>query len=77
MVLIFPSPSQWECKVSIPLKQWFDITKKIDKYELANALDQMELYAVKQGDVSNDELRTEQRKMKLAVRAHNKAFTTC
>lgn len=60
--------------MTFPLEQWFDITKKIDKYDLETSLDQIALYGIKQGDVTDKEVRETQREMKAAVRAHNKKF---
>lgn len=60
--------------MKFPLEQWFDVTKKIDKYDLENSLEQIALYGIKQGDVTDKEVRSTQREMKVAVRAHNKAF---
>jgi hypothetical protein len=60
--------------MSFPLEQWFDVTKKIDKYDLDLCLAQMELYAIKQGDVSDRELKLELRKARKAVIAHNEKF---
>ncbi|HBQ5717275.1 MULTISPECIES: hypothetical protein [Klebsiella pneumoniae complex] len=60
-----------------PLEQWFDVTKKIDKYDLETSLDQIAVYGIKQGDVTDKEVRATQREMKAAVRAHNKMVQQC
>ncbi|HCL5839992.1 hypothetical protein CJ307_13835 [Klebsiella quasipneumoniae] len=60
-----------------PLEQWFDVTKKIDKYDLETSLDQIAVYGIKQGDVTDKEVRATKREMKAAVRAHNKMFQQC
>ncbi|HFQ6995288.1 TPA: hypothetical protein ACHSNQ_005345 [Klebsiella pneumoniae] len=60
-----------------PLEQWFDVTKKIDKYDLETYLDQIAVYGIKQGDVTDKEVRATQREMKAAVRAHKKMFQQC
>lgn len=60
-----------------PLEQWFDVTNKIDKYDLETSLDQIAVYGIKQGDVTDKEVRATQREMKVAVRAHNKKFQQC
>ncbi|UAN38789.1 hypothetical protein [Enterobacter asburiae] len=38
------------------------------------SLDQVVLYGIKQGDVTDKEVRATQREMKAAVRTHNKKF---
>jgi hypothetical protein len=61
--------------MSFPLEQWFDITKPIDQYELNISVDQMRLYAVKDGlDPEHPECKAEYRKMRNAVKQHNLSF---
>lgn len=55
--------------------QWFDLTKKIDKWEADLTEAQMALSAVKQ-NLNPDclEAKKQYRKMRKAVREHNKKF---
>ncbi|WP_371913695.1 MULTISPECIES: hypothetical protein [Klebsiella pneumoniae complex] len=77
MVLLFHEASNQRLEMPFPLEQWFDVTKKIDKYDLETSLDQIAVYGIKQGDVTDKEVRATQREMKAAVRAHNKMFQQC
>ncbi len=57
------------------LAQWFDLSKKIDKHDLQLTLDQMSLYAFKDGLYpESPEVKQELRKMRNAVKLHNEQF---
>lgn len=57
------------------LEQWFDVSKKIPKEELELALDQMMLYAYKDGlDPNSKDVKEELRNFKKTVQEHNKRF---
>lgn len=63
--------------MTFPLKQWFDITKKISKTDVALTEAQMVLYAVKENrDPDSLECKQEYLKMRKAVASHNKRFGT-
>lgn len=58
-----------------PLKDWFDVTKRIDKEDVALTEAQMMLYAVKDGiDPDGPEAKRQYREMRAAVKAHNAKF---
>lgn len=57
------------------LAQWFDLSKKIEREDLQIAIDQMALYAIKEGlDPDCAESKREYKAMKNAVRLHNEQF---
>jgi hypothetical protein len=61
--------------MTFPLEQWFDITKRIPKTDVAITEAQMMLYAVKENrDPDGDECRRQYRRMREAVKKHNKRF---
>lgn len=58
-----------------PLEQWFDVTRHIPRDDADLTEAQMLLYAVKQDtDPDGDETRQAIKKMRRAVKAHNKKF---
>lgn len=58
-----------------PLKQWFDLAKKIDKYDVETCLAQMALYALKDGlDPHGVEWQESARELKATVTLHNAPF---
>ena len=58
-----------------PLEQWFDTSKRIDKYDAELAEAQMALYAIKDNeDPDSAEAVKQYRKMWAAVKVHNRKF---
>jgi hypothetical protein len=57
------------------LNQWFDLSKRISKQELKDAVMQMQLYAIKDGmNPDGKEAKRQIREFKEKVREHNKQF---
>jgi hypothetical protein len=57
------------------LNQWFDLSKRISKQELKDAVMQMQLYAIKDGMTPDGkEAKRQIREFKEKVREHNKQF---
>jgi hypothetical protein len=57
------------------LQQWFDITAPIPKEYIEECIDQMMLYAIKDGyDPEHPECKAHYRKMRKSVKKHNESF---
>jgi hypothetical protein len=57
----------------IALNQWFDMSKHIEQSDLNLVIDQMRLYALKQGlDPAHPECNVQCNEMRQAVQEHNK-----
>jgi sugar diacid utilization regulator len=57
------------------LEQWFDLSEKISKEELDDALEQMMFYAYKYGlDIDSKEVKQELSTFRKSVYEHNKKF---
>lgn len=62
-------------KNEFPLDQWFDLSKKISKYDVETCIAQMSLYAYKDGlDPVGKESREAASELKAAVQRHNAPF---
>lgn len=60
---------------TFPLHQWFDMSKRIDKYDRELCEAQMSLWAYKDGlDPEGPEWRDAVKSLRTAVKAHNAKF---
>lgn len=57
------------------LEQWFDLNKKISKQDLEEAVEQMQVYALKDGfNINDSNVKKEINDFKRKVREHNRNF---
>ena len=58
-----------------PLEQWFDVSQRISRAQVEDAMEQMSVYAMKDGEPpTGKRWRQAVAQLRAAVRAHNQQF---